>query len=65
MEHNWTWTITMVIQVVEFQAEGMKLEIFLAKNQNTQNTENWCSGEVSKSAKILLDKLTTHITITR
>ena len=33
-----------------------KLEIFLPKNQHTQrkllNFENWCMGEVSKSAKV-------------
>jgi hypothetical protein len=34
---------------------GTKLERFLPKNQHTQrkllNFENWCNGEVSKSAK--------------
>jgi hypothetical protein len=39
-----------------FQAEGMKLEIFLPKIQQPQrkllNFENWCDGEVSKSALI-------------
>jgi hypothetical protein len=42
----------MVIRVVEFQAEGTKLERFLPKNQHTQskliNFENWFSGEMSK-----------------
>ena len=46
----------MVIGVDEFSSEGTKLEIFLHKNQHTQrkllNFENWCNGEVSKSAKI-------------
>ena len=35
-----------------------KLERFLPKNQHTErkllNFENWCSGEMSKSAKICL-----------
>ena len=39
-----------------FKRGGTKLEIFLPKNQRTQgkltNFENWCSREVSKSAKI-------------
>ena len=39
-----------------FQMGVTKLESFLPKNQHTQrkllNSENWCSGEVSKSAKI-------------
>ena len=38
-----------------------KLERFLPKNQHTQrkllNFENWCNGEVSKSALIWLSKL--------
>ena len=47
----------MVIQVVKFSNGGTKLERFLPKNQLSQrkllNIENWCSGEVSKSAKRL------------
>ena len=50
----------MVIPVMEFQVRDTKLERFLPKNQLTQrkvmNTENWCSGEVSESAKIVLLK---------
>ena len=42
----------MVERVVEFSSGGIKLEIFLPKNQHTQrkllNFENWCNGEVSK-----------------
>jgi hypothetical protein len=36
------------------KSRDTKLERFLPKNQHTQllNFENWCSGEVSKSAKI-------------
>ena len=37
-----------------------KLERFLPKNQHAQrellNFENWCNGELSESAKILLSK---------
>ena len=40
-----------------FQRRDTKLESFLAKNHHAQrkvlNFANWCSGEVSKSAKIL------------
>ena len=43
-----------------FQTGGTKLERFLHKNQHTQrkllNFENWCKGEVSKSAKKWLSK---------
>ena len=43
----WLWS---------FKSGDRKLESFLPKNQHTQrkllNFENWCSGEVSKSAKI-------------
>ena len=50
----------MVIRVVEFSSGGSKLERFLPKNQHTQrkllNFKNWCSGEVSKRAKIWLSK---------
>ena len=39
-----------------FQMGGTKLELFLPKNQHPQrkllNFENWCNGELSKSAKI-------------
>ena len=46
----------MAIKNVEFSSGGTKLERFLPKNQHTQrkllNFENWCSWEVSKSAKI-------------
>ena len=46
----------MAMRVVEFSSGGTKLERFLLKNQDTRrkllNFENWCSGEVSKSAKI-------------
>ena len=46
----------MVVQVVDVFAEGTKLESFLSQNQHTQrkslNFEDWCSEEVSKSAKI-------------
>ena len=39
-----------------FKWGGAKLESFLPKNQHIQrkllNFENWCNGEVSKSAKI-------------
>ena len=42
--------------LLNFQAGGTKLEIFLSKNQYTQmklsHFENWCSVEVSKSDKI-------------
>ena len=50
----------MVIQIVEFSSWGYKFGKFLPKNQHTQmkllNFENWCNGEVSKSAKIWLSK---------
>ena len=43
-------------RIVEFSSGGTKLERFLPKNQHTQrkllNFENWCSGKLSKSAKI-------------
>ena len=43
-----------------FQVRGTKLERFLPKNQHTQkelfNFENWCYGEVSKSASIWVSK---------
>ena len=46
--------------MLSFQVEGTKLERFLLKNQHSQrkllNFENWCSGEVSKSAKVWLLK---------
>ena len=46
--------------VLRFQAGGSKLKRFLPENQHTQrkllNYENWCNGEVSKSAKIWLPK---------
>ena len=49
------WPGNMVIRVVKFSS-FLKLERFSSKNQHTQkkllNFENWCSGEVSKSAKI-------------
>ena len=39
-----------------FKRGGTKLKRYLPKNQHTQrkflNFENWCNGEVSKSAKI-------------
>ena len=54
-EHNISLCI-MVVQVVDVFAEVTKLESFLSQNQRTQrkslNFENWCSEEVSKSAKI-------------
>ena len=44
--------LIMAVRVVEFSNGGIKLEIFLPKNQHTQkkflNFENWCSGELSK-----------------
>ena len=50
----------MAMQVVEYSREGYKFERFLAKNQlqskKLPNLENWSSGELSKSAKILLSK---------
>ena len=48
-------TYIMATRVVKFSRGGTKLERFLPKNQQIQkilNFENWCSGEVSKSAKI-------------
>ena len=44
----------MVIRVVEFSSGGTKLETLLPKNQHRKvlNFENWCNGEVSKSAQI-------------
>ena len=53
------FTNPLIEQVVEFQAWCTKLERFLHKNQHTQrkllNFENWCSGEVSKSTKLIKD----------
>ena len=53
---SWLKVQSMVTRVVEFSSRGIKLP----KNQHTQrkllNFENWCNGEVSKSAKILLSK---------
>ena len=53
-------TYSMAIRVVEFSCGGTKLEGFLPMNQYTQrkglNFEDWCNGEVSKSAKIWLSK---------
>ena len=50
----------MVVRVVEFSSWGYKIWKIFAKNQHTQkkllNFENWCNGEVSKSAKIQLSK---------
>ena len=44
---SWLWS---------FKSEDTKLERFLPTNQHNQkkllNFENWCSGEVSKNAKI-------------
>ena len=44
--------VVMKIQVVSFQAEGTKLEVFLHKNQHNQrkllNFEFWINGELSK-----------------
>ena len=55
----------MAIQVVEFSRGDTKLEIFLPKNQHTQrkllNFENWCNGEVSKSALFWLLKSIFHV----
>ena len=52
------WTIYLTFWqcgLLSFQVGGTKLERFLPKNQLTQrkilNFENWCNGEVSKSAK--------------
>ena len=44
-------------ELASFHERGTKLERFLPKNQHGTrrkllNIENWCSGEVSKSAKI-------------
>ena len=43
-----------------FQEKNINLERFLPKNRHTQkklsNFANWCSGEVSKRAKILLSE---------
>ena len=43
-----------------FSSRGTKLERFLPQDQHTQRKllklENWCSGEVSKSAKVWLSK---------
>ena len=54
------WKVSGVVQVVEFSRGGTKLKRFLLKNQHTQRKllifENWCSGEVSKSANIWLSK---------
>ena len=40
----------MVIVLSSFQVGGKIVEMFFAKNQNTQrkllNFENWCNGEV-------------------
>ena len=41
--------------VYSFQARGTKLEGFLPKRHTQRklmNLENWCNGEVSKSAKM-------------
>ena len=41
--------VVMKIQVVSFQAEGTRLEVFLHKNQHNQrkllNFENWTNGD--------------------
>ena len=46
----------MVVGLSSFQTGGTKSKRFLPKNQHTQrkllNFDNWCNGEVSKSAKI-------------
>ena len=51
---------TVVTRVVKFSSAGYKIGKKMPKNQRTQrkllNFENWCNGEVSKSAKILLSK---------
>ena len=49
----------MAIPVVEFSREGYKIiKVFLLKINCSQmkslNFVNWCNGEVSKSAEILL-----------
>ena len=50
------FVLVMAVGVVGFLKEITKLERFLHKNQHTQrkclNFENWCNGEVSKSALI-------------
>ena len=52
---NYQYCPVMVIQVVQFSSGGTKLERFLPKNQRILlNFENWCNGEVSKSALIWL-----------
>jgi hypothetical protein len=50
----------MLIRVVKFPREGYKIRNILPKSQHTQrkllNFENWCSGELSKLANILVSK---------
>ena len=50
----------MAIPVMEFHVRGTQLEIFLAKDQQTQrellNFESWCSGELLKMGIILVIK---------
>ena len=56
--------LTMVIWVVKVSSGGYKIR----KNQHTQrkllNFENWCSGEVSNSAKIWLSKMVKDMYVT-
>ena len=46
------YTSKMVVRVVELLSGGTKLERCLPKKQHTQkkflNSEDWCSGELSK-----------------
>ena len=48
----------MVVWVVEFSSGGIKLEIFLPKNQPAQrkslNYENWCSDKLSNIGQVIL-----------
>ena len=47
---------TMVIRAVEFSSKGYKIRKSFAWVRQLLNFENWCNGEVSKSAKIWLSK---------
>ena len=52
--------LLMVIRVVEFSSQGYRIRKIFAERstypRKLLNFENWCGGEVSKSAKVWLSK---------
>ena len=59
----------MVVWVVEFSSGGIKLEIFLPKNQPAQrkslNYENWCSDKLSNIGQVILKLMLSKMSTTK